>query len=203
MGPFEKHKDRFFHSTMYNMTRAINRLAELVEDAGGKVERHSGELLIHARGYDERIKRARESLERAELVAKHRGDGDGKHLIKAETAVENYRKQLQELEEKAQTAPVVKTNFVSLISDLWIRFELDGFRYEFEVENNPFFPDKWCKSPAAGEKRGYYWEEIEIGDKGYYVNDMFEPVADEKTIEDAAMWLLHFFQRQGPCEKCE
>lgn len=197
---FADHKDRYFHSVQYNMTRALNRLAELVEAEGGEVERHSDELLIHTTGYDEEIKTIKKQKENIEAELRRWEVWPGNELKK--DVLHDLTETLQEIEKNKEDAPVVKTRFVSLISDLWIRFKLDGFAYELSFDSNPFFPDKWCKAPVSGGK-GYYMNEIEGGDKFYYVNDMFSPVASDETIEYAAAMILSHLKKQKTCKRVE
>ena len=86
-------------------------------------------------------------------------------------------------------APIIKTNFVSNIGDLWIRFELDGYRYYFQSESNPYFPDGFIKKPVdwTGEA---FLDKIESADKSWMTDDMFSDSADDNAIEDSAKRLL-------------
>ena len=191
---FKERKDRYFTASEYNMTRVVNRLAELVESAGGTVDRHTEERLIHTRGYDEKIDCAKRNIERIDFMSQM-GAGDKQH---AEKAIETLKSELSELQGLKESAPIVKTNFVSLTSDLWIKFELDGCHYYIQFDNNPFFPDGWYKIPVADKdnRNAYYMDEIDGGDKEYYTNDMFAPVAKEETIEKAAEWIFDFMKNQ-------
>ena len=90
---------------------------------------------------------------------------------------------------------MIPTTFVSCICDLWIRFELDGFRYYFDVDHNPFFPDSFIKEPANGVGK-YYGENVEAGDKDWLWDELFRPVAEEETIEKCADVLLDFLEKQ-------
>lgn len=87
------------------------------------------------------------------------------------------------------TSPVVKTNFVSNFGDLWIRFELDGYRYYFQSESNPYFPDGFIKKPVdwTGEA---FLDKIESADKSWMTDEMFSDSADDNAIEDSAKRLL-------------
>ncbi len=186
-------KKRYFYANEYNAVRMVNRLAELVEEAGGTAERHSEELSIYTRGYDERIGRLEDMVRATEHF--YSGDPDKRDAVLAK-----QKKELEDLRKERENAPVVKTRFVSLICDLWLRFTLDGFRYSFSTEGNPFFPDRWSKVPVGSDGQ-YYLDEIECSDKFYYPDDMFHPVAKEETIEKAAKDLLDFFVKQKASER--
>ena len=191
-------RERYFQSWEYNATRIINRLAELVEEAGGTVDRHDDELLIHTRGYDERIARKKALIDSCDTYLNCLNKYKLKR-VKIKHKLEQARKELAELIEKKEKAPTIRTCFVSLVSDLWIRFELDGYEYYFETEGNPFFPDKWLKK-KCGSAGKYYMETIDCPDKFYCLDDMFNPVADESSVEDAARKLLDFFKACAECK---
>ena len=148
-------RDRYFYPTMYNMVRVVNRLAEMVEKKGGKVERREEELSIHFR--------------------------DGQNNVRDDI-------------------PAVTTNFVSLIADLWIRFELNGYRYYFEVDNNPFFPDGYIKTPVGWDGKSYI-DKIESGEKSWLYDDMFRFAAKEEVIDLSAAALLNQLEAaQNSCK---
>ena len=83
--------------------------------------------------------------------------------------------------------PAVTTKFVSLVSDLWIRFELNGFRYYFEVSDNPYFPDGYIKTPVGWDGETYI---DKIEEKLWMLDGIFGKAADEDTIERSAVILL-------------
>lgn len=95
--------------------------------------------------------------------------------------------------------PAVTTRFVSLTSDLWIRFELDGFRYYFQVDDNPFFPDGYTKVPKDWNGRGYL-DSIESGDKNWLTDGMFRTAVSETEIRHAADALLKYLE--GAPDSC-
>lgn len=177
-------KERYFAPAKYNMVRVINVLATLVERHGGKVKRTNETLHIHTRGYDAKIldlQRIYDSLSnRLEPHDLTEGEAEKKRKT-----LENISRKITDIENMKKMAPVIETSFISLISDLWIRFELNGCTYYFEVDDNPFFPDKFLKG-KTGESIKRYMEEIECDKKTYYLNGIFEPVAEEKTILIAA-----------------
>ena len=148
-------RDRYFYPTMYNMVRVVNRLAEMVEKKGGKVEWREEELSIHFR--------------------------DGQHKVRDDV-------------------PPVATKFVSLIADLWIRFELDGYRYYFEVENNPYMPDGYIKTPVGWDGKSYI-DKIKSGEKNWLYDGLFRFAAKEEMIDMSAAALLNQLQAAQDCRK--
>ena len=137
-------KERYFYPVMYNMTKVVNRIAEMVREKGASADPREKELLVVFR------------------------DGEG-----------TVRNEI----------PAVSTKFVSPISDLWIRFELNGYRYYFQVDDNPFFPDGYTKVPEDWKGKGYL-DKIESGDKKWLTDDMFRTAVSEETVTKAAEALL-------------
>ena len=194
--------ERYFASTKYNMARALNVLADMIEESGGEVDRHSDEVVIYARGYDEQIYRIEDQIERIQRAVKYEfEENEGKYHEARENALSILGKELDEFKQKKADAPIVKSRFVSLICDLWIRFKLDGYVYEISFDDNPFFPDRYCKAKENGDVRHRYLDEIECGNKFYYTNDMFCPVASEETIKNVARGIFNFLKNTKESEE--
>lgn len=191
--------NRYFAPCHYNMVRAVNRLAELVEAEGGTVDRHSVPLHIRTRGYMEELNRTSDAVKRMEAALRQEADCRPEELHQRRVnMLAKLKEHLAYLEQKQNEAPIIRTEFVSLVSDLWLRFKLDGYAYYFEVDDNPFFPDKYCKTPADGDGR-YYFEEIDCEEKVYYPDDFFKPVAAEEMVDVVARSLLDFLKDKRVC----
>lgn len=170
--------DRYFPPWEYNAVRMVDRLADLVEEEGGTVDRHGDATYVHTTGYDEDIYRLREKV------------GTGR--ARAEDLVE-----LRRFEGLREDAPVEVTRFIKLVFDICICFTLDGCDYRFETDGSPFFRDAWSRSPhgTKGELRM-----VKDSDMFYYDDAMFSPVAPEDAIDRAARSLLGFLKGDGQRE---
>lgn len=192
---------RWFAPVNYNMVRVANRLSELIEEKGGEVERHSDELVVHTRGYTRDLMDAKEHLETAANVylSMSKKEDSEKMLEKGRQAMRKLLDEIDELKKKDEAAPVIRTRFCSLGADIWMRFELDGWNYYWQTEDNPFFPDGLIKKPQ-GSKAKYYLDEIDGRDKTWMFDDLFQPVAKEETIEKAARNLFTSLTKHQPSE---
>lgn len=168
--------DRYFPPWEYNTVRMINRLADMVEDAGGRVDRSGDELYVHTTGYDASILQVRNKLKKCSA----------------------YRRELEELEMLREEAPVVRTCFINLVFDIGIRFTLDGYDYRFDSDGNPFCPDSWMKVTKGAQ--GVY-NSVEAIDKAYFIDDMMKPVASEETVEEATSRLFEYLVSREPLRK--
>lgn len=100
---------------------------------------------------------------------------------------------------KKEEAPVVNTKFVTLVADLWIRFELDGYSYLMEFDDNPFFPDTVGKYPVNVDGM-YYLDEIQAENKFYYPDSFFPSAAEESLVVEAAEKLLRYLRGRRQSE---
>ena len=157
----------------------LNRLAELVESAGGTVDRSGDELWVHTTGYDTEIDRVRGKIaEVGSRMVRHRGDGESPELELA-----RHCRRLSELETLKEEAPAVRTRFVWLICDMRIRFSIDGADFFFDAAGNPFFHDTWGKKQGAS---AWQVREVQGGAKSYWRDGLCSPVAEDAAIDDAA-----------------
>lgn len=195
-------RERYFSSCLYNAARMVNALAEMVKEEGGTVDDGNEELHIHTRGYDENLMRAEKNLSSAELMVRGEEKGCSQQLHERRMAyIRRMESDIERLKSMKESAPVISTRFVSLVSDLWIRFELGGFRYTMEFDTNPFFPDNVLKVPAEGDGK-YYMDDIQAEDKFYYTNSFYEPVASEDSVVESAKKLLEFLKGMKQSKRC-
>ncbi len=186
--------ERWFESSKYNITRVIEKLAETVETLGGIVEDNE-ELIVHTRGYMEPIQRVKDTLDR---VWKDKGGTQKEQRVRA-NAIIALLDDLEALQKKEAEAPVIRTKRVTLISDVWIRFKLDGYEYTFSAEDNPFFPDHYSKTKIGTKE--VYRDEIECGNKKYFPDEMWSPVASEEVINRSAIALLEQLKGLGSTDQ--
>ena len=181
-------KEIWLNCASYNMARVFNRIADQIEQRGGKVNRFGEEMLIHTRGFVAKIETLQNLIDAAKFHLKNPETLPDRE--KTEKAVAELEAELLEVKKEERDAPMVKTTFASRLSGLSINFELDGFRYSYHSDRNPYFPDNAFKAPADESDYGYYSESIE--NKPWLLDELFKPVADKESIEISAAVLLDF-----------
>ena len=185
-----EHKELWLNAVPYNMTRVLNRLADMVEERSGTVNRNGLEKLIHTRGYVEHIRERQNQIEAGQFALRFDVAHDRE---KTENRIAELEKEKSELIQAEQDAPVVKTNFVGFSTGMAIYFDLDGFRYSFNCSSNPYLEDYCIKVPIVNDLEiQYCCDTVEAGSKHWMLDELFRPVADEETIEKSAAILLDY-----------
>ncbi len=185
-----EHKELWLNAVPYNMTRVLNRLADMVEQRGGTVNRNGLEKLIHTRGYSTRIQKCQNLIEAGRFALKTSQTLD---RDKTEKRIAELEKEKSELMQAEQDAPVVKTNFVGFSFGMAIHFELDGYRYSFYCDSNPYLDDSYSKIPIAKDlEQQYCSDAVEAFAKCWMLDELFRPVAEDDTIEKSAAILLDY-----------
>lgn len=185
-----EHKELWLNAVPYNMTRVLNRLADMVEERSGTVNRNGLEKLIHTRGYSTRIQECQNLIEAGRFALKTSQTLD---RDKTEKRIAELEKEKSDLIQAEQDAPVVKTRFVGFSTGMAIYFDLDGFRYSFNCSSNPYLEDYCIKVPIVHDLEVQYCSDtVEAGSKHWMLDELFRPVADEETIEKSAAILLDY-----------
>lgn len=132
-----KENQRLYCRTwQYNAARIISKLAEIVENNNGRVKYGNAAIISNysaddaRRDYSEKIARL-EELEKAESKP-----------IRAK-ALDEYRRRLADIGPERESIRVTHTTYIS--------FALDGFYYYFQVDDNPFFPAIYTKTPIKAD----------------------------------------------------
>lgn len=185
-----EHKELWLNAVPYNMTRVLNRLADMVEQRGGTVNRNGEEKLIHTRGYVEHIRERQNQIEAGQFALRVDAAHDRE---KTEKRIAELEKEKSELMQAEQDAPVVKTNFVGFSFGMGIHFELDGYSYSFYCDSNPYLDDHYSKIPIAKDlEQQYCSDAVEAFAKCWMLDELFRPVAEDDTIEKSAAILLDY-----------
>ncbi len=184
------------YTTEYNAVRILNRLAELVEEAGGAVAVTNDEVVVRTKGYDNALEGRRNERERLEREMIGLSPTTAWRKAALERRISILKKEEDVLKKERDEAPVVRTRFMDASLNYWIRFTLEGYEYNFLTEGTPFFPDRWSKKPEGSEDR-VGMEAVPCGNKFYYPDEVFMPVAPRKTVEKAARGLFAFLKAQG------
>lgn len=118
----------------YNAARLMTVLATIVEDHGGRVQYDKKSRILN-RSLMNIKKELQERLERAK-------NSNGVYKDKA---IERLSKELEELQ-GINHEPITVTHTT------YIRFVLDGYVYYYQVDENPFFPFSYEKTPLVKGK---------------------------------------------------
>ena len=123
----------------YNACRVITALATVVENNGGKVQPQRHNAVISNRTLSGGVRDLENKLAQfAALQADSYNEKRAEYIVKKRA----------ELEEMLRTPndPIVVTHTT------WINFILDGVYYSYSVDDNPFFPFHYRKTPIRNGK---------------------------------------------------
>ena len=183
----------YLPSFNYNLVRVINEVAYLVEMNGGKITyspASSNPVLVHTLGYDDEINEY-ESI--VSSMAHSISSGSESDEFKA-LAYRGYVGSLNAAKKARSNALVVATPYVCLGGRIEIMFELNGYLYSFESDGNPFSHDMYGKRKIRRNKRFFAIDTISLDNvhesKKYLCDELFKPVASERSIKKAADLLL-------------
>lgn len=124
----------YFNSWNYNGALIISELAKIVENHGGRVK-PCKTAVISNRSLAENINKYQE---RKQLLQKAIDDGRGN-----EKTVYALKETARKLEEIAQ----IDNNPVTVTHTSYISFVLDNQVYYYQIDDNPFFPFYYTKTP--------------------------------------------------------
>ena len=189
--------DIFLRSIDYNRARIMEKIADLVVQAGGKVCFSDGGVTVHSRGIKDKIRTERD---RIAALDKNIAATDDEGV---KTRLETLKKSAEEKEQELVKADTEIPAFTSKLMSRYtfgassVRFVLDGTLFSLSFPDNPYFQDNYEKIRLSGNGyTGTYYTEVFGGyddgdpDKHYLVDELWEPYADEALIEKIAATLL-------------
>ena len=126
----------YLSSWEYNVSLIISELAKIVENNGGRVKpmKHA---IISNRSIDENKRELEGRINRLQENLKIFTQNAGNFI----PIINDVKKQLEELE-KINNKPIVVTH------TSYIEFVLDNVYYYYSVDDNPFFPFHYIKTPV-------------------------------------------------------
>lgn len=132
----------YLNSWNYNAALILTKLAQIVKQNGGEVHyKYQHPAVISNRSVDAAKREYKEKIERyTRLEAINPGANP------ARTAA------LTELREKLADCEDINNDPVTVSHLSYIRFSLGGFRYYYELDDNPLFPFHFTKSPINNGK---------------------------------------------------
>lgn len=153
----EKNQRLYPATWTYNACRLMTHLAKIVENHDGRVKYYNPAIITNRT-----VTGAIHDLEHhLELVEKRIArDPEGK-------VVEYYNEKKQYLEK----LKAIHNEPITVTHTTWILFVLDGIYYHYSVDDNPFFPFHYLKTPV--ENDSYHMDAYMVEDKKEWMYDCF------------------------------
>lgn len=121
----------------YNAALILTELAKIIENHGGRVKAQKAPIISN-RSIAENLK---EYTDRKNQLEKIIAEGHGNEkTVEAVNALTGKIEKLQ----------AVNNDPVKVTHTTYIRFTLDGYMYYYQLEENPFFPFMYSKTPLRG-----------------------------------------------------
>jgi hypothetical protein len=141
----------------YNACRIITELAKIVENHDGRVKAHPT-ALIHHRG----LRQKKMELEHHLDIVKKRIERDPDPK-----AIEHYEKKMAEL----NMLKGISEEPLQVTHTTYISFVLDNIYYYYQLDDNPFFPFYYMKTPV--ENGCYHIDAYMVADKKEWEDECF------------------------------
>lgn len=161
-------------SWQYNSARILTRLAQLVTEQGGKVKPLHPVILSDRNLEDE--------IRETESKMNHLPEPNPDSWLDVRFIVEHhYLNKLEELRAIPNDIIVTHTSYIS--------FAMNGLYYSYQLDDNPFFPFLYLKTPI---ENGTYSGDacFEDDPKSWAVNALFGFGCPQSEIETAAQAIL-------------
>jgi len=129
----------YFRSWNYNAALILSELAKIVENHGGKVKPTKTAVISNYTVDDSKREYSDRKKQLENIVA------EGRQNPKTLEALEDVTRKLEELEQ-IDNSPVTVTHTT------YISFVFDGMLYYYQVDDNPFFPFLYSKTPLRGDR---------------------------------------------------
>lgn len=164
-------------SWQYNSARILTRLAQLITAQGGKVK-PLHPAVISDRNLEEictATQRRLESSYKAGLTS---------HPKERETQISNLQKELARFQ-AIPNAPITVTHIS------YINFTMNGVYYSYSLDDNPFFPFHYIKTPIDPKSKTYSGDAcMEESSKSWLTDPLIGFGCPDSEIESAAGAIL-------------
>lgn len=191
-GDFMRETKKYYAKTSeYNIARILSELAKIIENNNGEIiyTKYSYNYSITNRTINNEILEKKYKIERIEEAQKNPNNDNEKRAEARAKFIEALKRDIEELETKHGDEANTPINCTHLH---YIRFVYDGYYYEYDTDENPFFNFYITKAPIIdGEKYDANRYSI-IDDKKTWLYDVFFKYgAPEADIKEAANLLFN------------
>lgn len=164
-------------SWQYNSARILTRLAQLITAQGGKVK-PLPLAIFSDRNLEEICTATQRRLESSYNA------GLTSHPKERETQISNLQKELARFQ-AIPNAPITVTH------TSYINFAMNGVYYSYSLDNNPFFPFHYIKTPIDPKSETYSGDAcLEESSKSWFTDPLIGFGCPDSEIESAAGAIL-------------
>lgn len=164
-------------SWQYNSARILTRLAQLITAQGGKVKPLPLAILS-----DRNLEEACTATQRR-LESSYKA-GLTSHPKERETQISNLQKELARFQ-SIPNAPITVTH------TSYIDFTMNGVYYSYSLNDNPFFPFHYIKTPIDPKSKTYSGDAcMEESSKSWFTDPLIGFGCPDSEIESAAGAIL-------------
>lgn len=164
-------------SWQYNSARILTRLAQLITAQGGKVKPLPLAVLSD-RNLEEICTATQRRLESSYKA------GPTSHPKERETQISNLQKELARFQ-AIPNAPITVTH------TSYINFAMNGVYYSYSLNDNPFFPFHYLKTPIDPKSETYSGDAcMEESSKSWFTDPLIGFGCPDSEIESAAGAIL-------------
>lgn len=164
-------------SWQYNSARILTRLAQLITAQGGKVK-PLYPAVISDRNLEEACTATQRRLESSYKA------GPTSHPKERETQISNLQKELARFQ-AIPNAPITVTH------TSYINFTMNGVYYSYSLNDNPFFPFHYLKTPIDPKSETYSGDAcLEESSKSWFTDPLIGFGCPDSEIESAAGAIL-------------
>lgn len=173
-----KENERLYATSwQYNSARILTRLAQLITAQGGKVK-----PLYPAVISDRNLEEACTATQRR--IESSYNAGPTSHLKERETQISNLQNELARFQ-AIPNAPITVTH------TSYINFAMNGVYYSYSLDDNPFFPFHYIKTPIDPKSETYSGDAcMEESSKSWFTDSLIGFGCPDSEIESAAGAIL-------------
>lgn len=173
-----KENERLYATSwQYNSARILTRLAQLIAAQGGKVK-PLYPAVISDRNLEEACTATKRRIESSYNA------GPTSHLKEREIQISNLQNELARFQ-AIPNAPITVTH------TSYINFAMNGVYYSYSLDDNPFFPFHYLKTPIDPKSETYSGDAcMEESSKSWFTDPLIGFGCPDSEIESAAGAIL-------------
>lgn len=175
----------YLTSWNYNCARVMTRLAEIVEEKGGRVKPNCS-MLISNRSIDEKIRKIEAHMDGMRRV----GEKLGKEI------------DLSKCEAEIAELKATPNEPIEVTQGTYVIFVLNNTYYAYYADDNPFFDFMYIKTPVVDGKRSRnICGEADEEKVAWHKNELFEIGCTDEIIRETAESLFNLLIEAKPSVK--